>query len=44
MGVRFTGLYSNDVNVTMTPNTKIRQRALFPSPDQTLGPTESLGT
>ena len=45
LAVRFTGLYSNDVNVTMTPNTKIPSEAgtRCPSRTPTLGLTEGSG-
>ena len=51
MGVRFTGLYSNDVNVTMTPNTKIPYEAYTipvtrpdPGPDGLVGNADDTGT
>ena len=50
MGVRFTGLYSDDVNVTMTPNTKIPYEAYTipvtrpdPGPDGIVGNTDDTG-
>src|SRR5262249_43307869 len=51
VAVRFTGVYSNDINVTITPNTKIPFEAYSipvtnfdPGPDGRLGTTDDLGT